>query len=113
MNNYRKRSYRDLQKEVFLLEHGFYDADVAKFIEKHPSLLLGGDLTSIKYCIIHYNKTESRTYPMLMVELNEGTPEPVRSNTWHMNSYQGEEMLIRARKIYFKNKYGISKEEKE
>ncbi len=107
--NYKKMSYRDLQKEVFLLEHGFYDEDVAKFIEKNPSVLLGGDVTSIKYCIIHYNKTESRTYPMLMVDLNSDTPEPVRSNTKHMNNYQGEEMLLRARNEYLKNKYGLSK----
>jgi hypothetical protein len=105
--NYKKMSYQRLQKEVFLLEHGFYDEKVAKFIQDNPSLLLGGDITSIKYCVIHYNKTIERTYPTLWVELNPDTSQPTKSNTWSMNNYQGEELLIRARRLYFEDKYGV------
>lgn len=100
-------SYKELQKEVFLLEHGFYDGEVTKFIQENPSTIMGGDVTSIQFCGITYNSNEKRTYPVLYVGLKQGESRDIVTNTDHMNNHQGEEMLIRARKKYFRDKYHL------
>lgn len=87
--NYKKMSYQELKKEVFLLEHGFYDEDVVEYYKdkKRLASLLGNT--------VH------------MVYLRDGVMNFSFNNNITMTYNPTEEWISMLRKEFFKNKYRV------
>ena len=108
--NYKKISYQNLQKEVFLLEHNFYDEIVADFVSNNMSLFFSEQSVLWLDGVRLESKSEDRGYYLLPVR-KRGVEIP--ADDWQKIISEIHDLLNRARKAWFKKKYKIRGKQKK